>query len=101
MRQHDDDIGRDAPQNWEALTRRSPARWERFTRADGLERWTAEQDEALERDVAETPRRIQGLDQGLRSVARAALGANPSPAWRTILGALVVAAWDSARRMSG
>jgi hypothetical protein len=101
MRYHDDEIGRDAPQNWEALARRSPAKWDRFTRADGLERWTAEQDDALERDVAETTRRIQGLDQGLRPIALAALGANPSPAWRTILGALVVAAWDSARRMSG
>lgn len=101
MKRDDEGLMRDTPQNWEALARRSPARWDRFTRSDGLERWTAAHDDALERDIADTTRRIQALDQDLRPVARAALGDEPSHVWRALLGALVISAWDSARRMSG
>jgi hypothetical protein len=102
LNRHDrEDARRDTPQNWESLASKAPTSWEKYARADGLERWTAEQDEALERDVAETTRRIEGLDQKLRPMARRALGKAPSPAWRIILGALVVSAWDSARRMGG
>lgn len=89
------------PDTWAEAAERAGHSWGRYARSDALEHRIAQLDAELDAQVAATTDTIVGLTERVPEVAKRAMGQDPSPAWAILVGALVVAAWDHARRLGG
>lgn len=76
-------------------------RIEGYARADGLALWEQAEVERFNREHAEVMSWMTAVDRDLRSAAIKALGPNPSVIWTHLIGAIVIATWDAARRAAG